>query len=397
MEFFALADSIGFRGVLYIVVGVVALFILGLIVGQLFRHKSDRKALVDLKTKNQDLLTELEREKARAERFGRVLVNQHEAVKKVRNIWRLPPPIDINLHGKSLANSHPIITVANFKGGVGKTTIATNLAAYFDSLGKRVLLIDFDYQGTLTDMVMNAMQVSHPDLSVNSLLFDDKSPQDVLEQSQELNGLFNQSRLFPAFYQLNDAESCVLLRWFSGMTPEIRYNLHRYLSSEEFQSSFDVTIIDAPPRPGTAVVNAACASTHLLIPTILDSLSVEATLNTMEVFHEFKQALNPHLKLLGVVPSKVAQRGFASYEEKELATLQKHARQFWSSGTDFKIYEQAPIFHKADIAKNAGTNIAYLMHNNREVKFMFSQLGAEIACDLNWQVDSGQSFMAAGE
>ena len=87
-------------------------------------------------------------------------------------------------------------------------------------------------------MVMNAMQVSHPDLSANSLLFDNKTAEEVLNQSERLGGLFHHCRLFPAFYELNDAENCMLLRWYNGMSQEIRYNLHKHLSSDIFQNSF---------------------------------------------------------------------------------------------------------------------------------------------------------------
>lgn len=50
----------------------------------------------------------------------------------------------------------PIIMVANLKGGVGKTTLTANLAAFFSERGKRVLLIDCDYQGSLSNMLLSA-------------------------------------------------------------------------------------------------------------------------------------------------------------------------------------------------------------------------------------------------
>ena len=67
------------------------------------------------------------------------------------DVWLRSPP-DLAKHLAQIRSSIPIITVCNFKGGVGKTALTSLLAGYFDlHKRKRVLLIDFDYQGSLTD------------------------------------------------------------------------------------------------------------------------------------------------------------------------------------------------------------------------------------------------------
>lgn len=369
---------------------VSTIVFLGYKFGKRFGNKFDKKEIEEIQKEKHGLATKLGREKKHNERLSAEIkelkqINFTNAtkLKNAQNVWDAPRNYDFETQFTQLNKSKPIITIANFKGGVGKTTVAANLAAYFKEIGKKVLLIDFDYQGTLTETIRNSLKVKDPFLSSNALLSDELSPKEILQQSEPLHGLFEGSRLFPAFYELNDYETHMLLKWFNGSHDEIRFNLHKYLSSSEFQETFDVTIIDAPPRPGTAVVNAACASTHLLIPTILDHFSVEATLNTTQVFNKFREELNPQLKLLGIIPSKVSRVGYSPHEERELIKLTKKIPEIWHGDDPVSIYKSTPIYNRADIAKHSGLSVPYLVGSNSEIRTMFNNLGEKIAVELN--------------
>ena len=128
--------------------------------------------------------------------------------------------------------------------------------------------------------------------------------------AERLSSIDSNLWIYPAFYGFSRAEIQMMFRWLVGQDEEIRYNLSRYLQSAPFKSdadsAFDIVLIDAPPRLLTGVVNALAASTDVLIPTILDGQSHIATLNTITAVQQFRQKLNPGLRVLGVVPSMVS-------------------------------------------------------------------------------------------
>src|SRR4029434_1244686 len=83
------------------------------------------------------------------------------------------PPSGQNYYNARMAHRQrkkPVILVANLKGGVGKSTLVANLAAYFREAGKRVLVIDGDYQGSLSNMLLTADGRDQASPEINKLL-----------------------------------------------------------------------------------------------------------------------------------------------------------------------------------------------------------------------------------
>jgi cellulose biosynthesis protein BcsQ len=117
--------------------------------------------------------------------------------------------------------------------------VSSNLAAYFDvTLGKRVLLIDFDYQGSLSDSVQGAAQLQNIDFSAFRLISRIEDAEKLLLRAHTLNPALPHSRLFPAFYEFNKQENKVLLSWLSGKDKnDIRYNLHTFCNPRRFRSN----------------------------------------------------------------------------------------------------------------------------------------------------------------
>jgi cellulose biosynthesis protein BcsQ len=214
----------------------------------------------------------------------------------------------------------PIFTVANLKGGVGKTTISTGLGSYFvNPFGKpgrkreRVLLIDFDFQGSLSSMALsrqNRIPQNGHISRATQLMSGECSGAELVRMHQPVKGvdaLRNSSQIgfyaVPAYYDLARAENRLMIEWLlMDASRDIRYNLADILLSDDVQKQYDRIIIDAPPRLTTAHVQALAASTHLIIPTVLDQLSGEAVGSFVEqiIVHS---RLWPHLKILGIVGS----------------------------------------------------------------------------------------------
>lgn len=293
--------------------------------------------------------------------------------------WDRRPRRNIAKHIQVLREGIPIVTVANFKGGVGKSTMVANLAAFFDKAGLRVLLIDFDYQGSLTDAVVKA----DDDLMLAAVdLIDGKrSIREILGRAEKPIANFNNTDILSSYYTLSRAENRVLFNWLVGnSTEDIRYNLHAYLSSSDVRDAYDIVLIDAAPRLMTTTVNAICASTHVIIPTILDGLSATAALNTIGSLLKLKDTLSPSLKILGIVPTFVFKStGYKPREADNLAYLKEEIASRFTrrQDGDIKVFEEQRILRKEGIANAAGERVAFF--HDVEIRNMFTQLGLEVS------------------
>ena len=227
-------------------------------------------------------------------------------------IWRLHSPRPPNGYSNPINASRPkIIVIANNKGGVGKTTLTAGLAAYFERRkSKRVLLIDLDYQGSLTKWLLQAADVFVPENQTNRLALSNKLIDGSISRQWQPEVLSNdgdlkKAQLITANYALTDHETKLMLRWLkTGGDPDIRYHVAEALLSSHVQDhthGYDVVLIDAPPRLTTGAVGALVAGTHLLVPTILDPLSAETAGSFLRQAWALRVRLNLGIELVGVV------------------------------------------------------------------------------------------------
>ena len=287
-------------------------------------------------------------------------------------IWRSTP--------EQLNDGPPVLTIENFKGGVGKSTLSANIAAYYDWLGLKVLLIDFDYQGSLTDSIIKTD--ANLKLGAIDILERHRDVKYILSRREKPIAVYERTDVLAAAYTLNRVENRVAFKWLVGESGgDIRYNVHEALSSRDMRNeAYDIVIIDAPPRLTTASANALCASTHVLIPTMLDNISATATVNTLDAIQKLKQQVSPGLEILGVVPTFVYQAtGYRDSEREALFYIKTEIATRFSKRKDafIQVFEDERITRKVAFSDAAGEKVAFF--ENADVQAMFVKLGKAIA------------------
>jgi chromosome partitioning protein len=306
------------------------------------------------------------------------LAQVRDAYHDDNDLWLREPINKPTGYDVSLQRSIPILLIANLKGGVGKTTVAANLATYFEAEhDERVLAIDLDYQGSLSSMLLPAPnnREERSAQAIKELIRGSASGHSALANSLQIRNSTKDSRIIDCDDPFANFETRLVLKWLVGdLDGDIRYNLARVLHSSEIQDAFDRIIIDAPPRFTTGFINALCASTHLIVPFVLDILSAERVGLSLRKIKRMRGQLFPHLELAGVVGTmkrtQASELGFT--EKKAVAEARRRVMQNWGRG-DY-VLKDALIPRKQIISDNAGI-APPSPHVAREV---FAPLGREI-------------------
>jgi chromosome partitioning protein len=182
-----------------------------------------------------------------------------------------------------------IISVANQKGGVGKTTTTINLGAALAEEGFNVLIVDLDPQGNASTGL--GVDPDNRDFTTYDLLLDDASLKDVI-RATDIEGLF----IAPATTDLSSAD-------IEMMSVEKRsFVLHDALRQPAMDAyRLDFVLIDCPPSLSLLTVNAMVASHSVLVPLQSEFFALEGLSQLMLTIREVRQTANPNLRIEGVL------------------------------------------------------------------------------------------------
>ena len=246
-----------------------------------------------------------------------------------------------------------VIAFANNKGGSGKTTTASNVAAAMAKMGKRVLLIDGDMQLNLT--------LSYFD-EESALLFaqNGKNVYTAVKEEKDLEPLITHTYcegvdMIPSSSLMSGIEFDLFTKWQREIV------LKKCLAPTVARGYYDFVLIDAPPTLGGWVMNILCASDYVIIPVEASPWGLFGLANMFDFISEVKK-ISPRLEVMGIAITKADER--KNYFKQTLATLRESdiARLFetyikvdstieWSQDNskpvvDFKKYSRAAIEYK---------------------------------------------------
>jgi cellulose biosynthesis protein BcsQ len=283
-----------------------------------------RQFETEVETKN-SALEQVKKERFELKEQLTALEGQLEgAVEQNGRVWERPMAADAPAFVPIGPRKTPIISFINLKGGVGKTTLSANVGAMLGLHGKRVLLIDLDYQRSLSMMCCSHDQIKELHQGGRCLqhYLLDKSP----SASKLLSCMFpvrtashceivtvsEAKDATDAAATLEDAEMRLMARWLLGQGPEVRTHLRAALHSPLVHERFDYVLLDCPPRFSTACINALAASDFALVPVMLDRTSAISAANLLRKLNRLHYTgVMPNLKVLGIVANGVRLYGGA--------------------------------------------------------------------------------------
>ena len=192
-----------------------------------------------------------------------------------------------------------VICITNQKGGVGKTTTAVNLGYFLAKDKFKTLIVDFDPQGNATSgLGVNKAKLK---ATMTEVLTGDAKFKDVIVETKHKN-----LSIAPTTPELANAE--VEIANARGKFAKLKNAI------ESVSAEYDYVIIDSPPSLSLLTVNGMIAANYLLLPVQTEFYALEGVAQLLDSMKLVKKAMNPNLKLLGVLATMYDKRTSLSVE-----------------------------------------------------------------------------------
>ena len=202
-----------------------------------------------------------------------------------------------------------IISVANQKGGVGKTTTAINLSASIALLGKKVLLIDMDPQANAS----SGLGIEADSRGIYELLLGDASQEEVICCTE-----IEMLKIIPSRVDLTGAE-------IELVSKESREKVLKS-ALNGVREEFEFVIIDCPPSLGLLTLNALAVSNSVLIPMQCEYYALQGLGHLLKTLKLIKKSINPDLKVEGILLTMFDSRTLLAAQVKD--QVQKYFSDF---------------------------------------------------------------------
>ncbi|MEA3383230.1 MAG: AAA family ATPase [Campylobacterota bacterium] len=202
-----------------------------------------------------------------------------------------------------------VITIANQKGGVGKTTTAVNLSAALALEGKKVLLIDADPQSNATTSL--GFHRDSYEYNLYHVMLGTKELSDIILDVKEIENLF----VAPSNIGLVGIE-----KEFYKNTQDRELVLKRKI--DLIKDNYDFIIIDSPPALGPLTINTLSAANSVLIPIQCEFFALEGLAQLLNTIKLIRQTINRQLEIKGFLPTMYS--GQNNLSKQVFADLAKH-------------------------------------------------------------------------